>query len=135
MKLVVQLADARILAFGVLSRQHIPTWNHNAGIFLHPPGAGNHQTQPAEQYAVADHGVYSLLSNAGNHRELSHIHTPKMLCYSFRVAYSLDVDLKQMTHPLPAPSHANYPRYTPGGSDKQWLELEEEGFRWVGGMM
>ncbi|KAL0067664.1 hypothetical protein AAF712_005379 [Marasmius tenuissimus] len=118
-RLVVQLADARIIAFGVLNRtlRRTLTMNPNAQIFLHPPGAETYRTQPAEQYAVADHGVYPLLSNAGNDPQ------------------SLDVDLAQMTHPLPALSHANYPWYTPGGSDKRWLDLEEDGFQWIGGMM
>lgn len=44
----------------------------------------------------------------------------------------------RLTHPLPAPSHANYPFHTPGGGDKRWLgsdEVEEEGLQWVGGLM
>ncbi|KAG6842043.1 hypothetical protein C0991_003569 [Blastosporella zonata] len=44
----------------------------------------------------------------------------------------------RLLHPLPALSHANYPFYTPGGCDKRWLgegEVEEEGLRWVGGLM
>lgn len=43
-----------------------------------------------------------------------------------------------MTHPLPAASHQNYPWYTAGGGDKRWLgsgEEEEEGLKWVGGLM
>jgi hypothetical protein len=43
-----------------------------------------------------------------------------------------------MVHPFPARSHANYPWYTPGGEDKRWLgsdEVEEEGLKWVGGLM
>jgi len=45
---------------------------------------------------------------------------------------------ERLTHPLPAPSHAAYPFYTPGGGDKRWLmsgDLEEEGQQWVGGLM
>ncbi|KAG5648872.1 hypothetical protein DXG03_000221 [Asterophora parasitica] len=44
----------------------------------------------------------------------------------------------RLTHPLPARSHAEYPYYTSGGGDKRWLgegEVEEEGLRWVGGLM
>lgn len=44
----------------------------------------------------------------------------------------------RLVHPLPALSHANYPFYTPGDGDKRWLgsgEVEEEGLRWVGGLM
>lgn len=45
---------------------------------------------------------------------------------------------RPMACPLPAPGHANYPLYTPGGQDKRWLgtgELEEGGMQWVGGLM
>lgn len=45
---------------------------------------------------------------------------------------------RQMTYPLPALSHANYPFYTPSGEDKRWIgtsDLEEEGMQWVGGLM
>jgi hypothetical protein len=44
----------------------------------------------------------------------------------------------RLTRPLPALSHENYPRYTPGGSDKRWITtdgMEEEGLQWVGGLM
>ncbi|KAG2156301.1 hypothetical protein DEU56DRAFT_723385 [Suillus clintonianus] len=41
----------------------------------------------------------------------------------------------KLTHPLPAESHRNYPLYTPGGGDRRWGFLEEEGQQWVGGLM
>ena len=45
----------------------------------------------------------------------------------------------KLVHPTPAPSHAKYPFYTPGGGDRRWLmsgeEEEEEGLFWVGGLM
>ncbi|KAL0580077.1 hypothetical protein V5O48_001936 [Marasmius crinis-equi] len=122
-RLVVQLKDARVIAFGVLNKglRNPLTLNPNARTFLHPPGAenlGNH-TSPRESYAVADHGVYPLIPHAGN----------------YPASVDTQVDLMQMTHPRPAPSHENYPWYTPSGSDKRWLEIEEEGLQWVGGMM
>ncbi|KAJ6538573.1 hypothetical protein DFH09DRAFT_1177262 [Mycena vulgaris] len=44
----------------------------------------------------------------------------------------------RLRYPLPAQTHANYPFYTPGGTDKRWIisdELEEAGMQWVGGLM
>ncbi|KAG2064274.1 hypothetical protein BDR04DRAFT_1130843 [Suillus decipiens] len=41
----------------------------------------------------------------------------------------------KLTHPLPAESHRNYPLYTPGGGDRRWGSLEEEGKQWMGGLM
>ncbi|KAJ7498687.1 hypothetical protein FB451DRAFT_1202719 [Mycena latifolia] len=43
-----------------------------------------------------------------------------------------------LRYPLPAQTHANYPLYTPGGTDKRWIitkESEESGLQWVGGLM
>ncbi len=53
-------------------------------------------------------------------------------------AINLKDAYRQLTHPLPAPCHANYPFYTTGGEDKRWLgneEMEEDGRQWVGPMM
>jgi hypothetical protein len=41
----------------------------------------------------------------------------------------------KLTHPSPAGSHRNYPLYTPGGGDRRWGSLEEEGQQWVGSLM
>ena len=44
----------------------------------------------------------------------------------------------RLDHPVPALTHANYPYYTEGGSDKRWLgsgAIEEGGLQWVGGLM
>jgi hypothetical protein len=48
------------------------------------------------------------------------------------------ITYEHLTHPMPAPSYAEYPFYTPGGGDKRWLisgNVEEEGHQWVGGLM
>ncbi|KAG6910957.1 hypothetical protein DXG01_006011 [Tephrocybe rancida] len=70
---------------------------------------------------VEDHGVYPLQ----NLTMPAYTYVPAPETYT------------RPLHPLPAPSHANYPYYTPGGGDKRWLgegEVEEEGLRWVGGL-
>ncbi|KAF9263708.1 hypothetical protein L218DRAFT_1034187 [Marasmius fiardii PR-910] len=98
-RLVVELMDVRIIAFGVLKSRSPLTLNLNARAFLHPLGAEDFHDQ----------------------------HYP-----------TGPLDLTPMTRPLPASSHRNYPRYTPGGYDKRWLEsegVEEDGLNWAGPMM
>lgn len=44
----------------------------------------------------------------------------------------------RLRYPTPNWKYANYPFYTPGGSDRRWNgsgEAEEGGLQWVGGMM
>lgn len=64
---------------------------------------------------------------------------PGSTTISFFVAsYASSATYTRLVHPLPALSHINYPFYTPGGEDKRWLgsgQVEEEGLRWVGGLM
>ncbi|KAG6821510.1 hypothetical protein H0H93_000019 [Arthromyces matolae] len=131
-KLVVTFADVRILAVGTLNRPRSTfTFNPNAHMFLHPPGIGpGCLNEASERYSVSsmsaveieDHGVYPINNSA----------TPAYTYVPTPETYTRPV------HPLPAPSHANYPYYSPGGGDKRWLgegEIEEEGLRWVGGLM
>ncbi|KAF5387659.1 hypothetical protein D9615_000596 [Tricholomella constricta] len=130
-RLVVELADVRILAFGTLNRPRSAlTFNPNAHMFLHPPGIGPGCLDDASQrhsvssmsILVEDHGVYP-------------VHNITMPAYTYVPSPETYI---RLTHPLPARSHANYPYYTPGGGDKRWLgagEVEEEGLRWVGGLM
>ncbi|KAF9464878.1 hypothetical protein BDZ94DRAFT_1215690 [Collybia nuda] len=130
-RLVVELADVRILAFGTLNRPRSTlTVNPNAHVFLHPPGVDTdgvtHSSVggmiPRLSDLIDDHGVYPVQEST-------------LPAYSFRASSETYTHL---IHPLPSPSHANYPFYTPGGGDKRWLgsgEVEEEGFRWVGGLM
>ncbi|KAI0307039.1 hypothetical protein B0F90DRAFT_1684632, partial [Multifurca ochricompacta] len=110
-RLVVQLTDVRILALGVLNNPRGAfTINKNARAFLHPPGIEMYSDQVS---SGGSPGTASSKSKSG---------------YSY----------ERLTHPLPAPSHAAYPFYTPGGGDKRWLTvgtLEEEGQQWVGGLM
>ncbi|KAJ8515337.1 hypothetical protein ONZ45_g7215 [Pleurotus djamor] len=126
-RLVVEIADARVLAFGTLTRPRAQrNINVNAHHFLHPPGIDNqrlHDLPTGERSAPAvdDHGVYPL-------QELN----VSMNNITPTVPYT------RLVHPRPSPSHANYPFYTPGGGDKRWLGEgvgEEEGLQWVGGLM
>ncbi|KAK0230639.1 hypothetical protein IW262DRAFT_1339509 [Armillaria fumosa] len=127
-RLVVTLADVRILAFGTLNRPRSTLMvNPNAHIFLHPPGieADENDANPRMQrtdHPVTDHGVYPMSDEPDNqltYQVTSHSYT-------------------RLTHPLPAVSHFDYPWFTSGGSDKRWLGSgaeEEEGLCWVGGLM
>ncbi|KAK0461993.1 uncharacterized protein EV420DRAFT_1266034 [Desarmillaria tabescens] len=128
-RLVVTLADVRILAFGTLNRPRSTLMvNPNAHILLHPPGIeadesdSNPRIQRIDHY-VTDHGVYPMGDEL----------TDSQLTY--QVTYD---SYTRLTHPLPAVSHSGYPWFTPGGGDKRWLGSgaeEEEGLCWVGGLM
>ncbi|KAF9054969.1 hypothetical protein BDZ89DRAFT_1152795 [Hymenopellis radicata] len=132
-RLVTTIADVRILAFGTLHRPRSTLMvNPNAHMFLHPPGIDVEESDIKRRisrldHLVTDHGVYPM--NGG---PVENHHDPV-------VHHATDYDIYEpMLHPLPAPSHANYPWYTPGGGDKRWLgsgEDEEEGLCWVGGLM
>lgn len=108
---MVQLADVRILALGVLNNPRGAfTVNRNARAFLHPPGI-----EMASEEADGGGSSHPADSKSRNHHQY-----------------------ERLTHPLPALSHAEYPFYTPGGGDKRWLTsgtVEEDGKQWVGGLM
>ncbi|KAF5393137.1 hypothetical protein D9757_001307 [Collybiopsis confluens] len=120
-RLVVQLSNVRIIAFGTLNRPRSTLFvNPNAHTFLHPPGIDDVQVMRNNR-VITDHGIYPLGLDSVDYPEIS----------------PPSIDFARMTHPLPAPSHANYPWYTPGGGDKRWLGSgqDEEGLKWVGGLM
>ena len=143
----MELADVRILAFGTLNRPRSTlTMNHNAHIFLHPPGvdAGDihpHHSTPRASDLVEDHGVYPVHDESWLPPYRMSIPLAVFLPdhnVSFVASYASSATYTRLVKPLPAPSHANYPYYTPGGGDKRWLGsggVEEEGLRWVGGLM
>lgn len=65
---MVQLADVRILALGVLNRPRSTlTVNPNAHTFLHPPGIDDLQALRNNR-AVTDHGVYPLGPDSADYR-------------------------------------------------------------------
>ncbi|KAI0772131.1 hypothetical protein BD413DRAFT_53755 [Trametes elegans] len=127
-RLVVEFKDVRIIALGVLSKPRSNfSINHNARLFLHPPGiTKGAEEEPPSSGNVSDGSVESFQSALeapvpvrnvlGNPRDL----------------------YRELVHPLPSRSHARYPFYTPGGEDKRWLgtdELEEGGRQWIGPML
>lgn len=122
-RLVVELADVRIIALGVLNKPRGTTSvNAYARMLLHPPGIERDDADGSTSAAVTP----EALSAKDEHK------TARMLFGDIKQIY------RQMTYPLPALSHANYPFYTPGGEDKRWVgtaDLEEEGMQWVGGLM
>ncbi|KZS97494.1 hypothetical protein SISNIDRAFT_449005 [Sistotremastrum niveocremeum HHB9708] len=137
-RIVVQFADVRILALGVLHKPRGSfTINSNAKAFLQPPGITSSTTSystnpqpprvPMSRYdtngsTLSDISDYSDSPNPKNNRSRS----PTREDYS------------PLMHPLPFRSHRNYPFLTPGGGDQRWLgdgDPERSGEYWVGGMM
>ncbi|KAF8622059.1 hypothetical protein AX15_007210 [Amanita polypyramis BW_CC] len=121
-RVVLELVDVRILAFGTLSQKTPLIYNQNAHAFLHPPGIeGGFNPLPAP-YLVHDHGVYPMKARPNNSPDLT----------------EFDYTYTRLRHPTPSPRYANYPFFTPGESDRRWNgsgEAEEGGRQWVGGMM
>ncbi|KAI0268124.1 hypothetical protein BC834DRAFT_867974 [Gloeopeniophorella convolvens] len=122
-RLVVQFADVRILALGVLNNPRGAfTVNKNARAFLHPPGI----ERPSDKKDTAENA--SSLS----------IYSASIASVSSEGRHVASYAYERLTRPIPAPSHAAYPFFTPGGGDKRWLgsgATEEDGRKWVGGLM
>ncbi|THH11905.1 hypothetical protein EW145_g329 [Phellinidium pouzarii] len=120
-RLVVELADVRILALGVLCKPRSTfSINENARVLLHPPGIQRDDEVSASLTSrVSVDEKMGVLS-----RDSNHFNSPLI-----NSEYTL------MTHPQPSPRHINYPLYTPGGEDVRWTGaglLEEQGNFWVG---
>jgi hypothetical protein len=120
-RVVVELADVRILAFGTLSKRTPLSYNANAHAFLHPPGIEQRRRPLTMSHQVRDHGVYPMgtSSECTNYDDGSNTYA-------------------HMRHPVPASSFINYPFFTPGGCDRRWSgfgETEEVGLKWVGKMI
>ena len=152
-QLIVELADVRIFAFGTLARPRSDlTVNLNAHFFFHPPGIkGDGNVSIFTKLAsmrrhrlVSDHGVYpmSTSTSVSAYRDsffhaFYYITTTHM---DFQVCneYITPSTYSRMTYPQPAPTHINYPFFTPGGRDLRWSELaasDDGGLFWVGSMM
>ena len=128
-QLVVEFADVRILAFGVLNAPRSPlTVNRNARRLLQPPG------------------VYPSTTDAASIRSGDTASTANTRCgLSIPSKSSIGLNLipftaamEPMSYPHPMPSHTKYPLFTPGGKDKRWLsDVSEDGSgrQWVGGML
>ncbi|KDR83975.1 hypothetical protein GALMADRAFT_55191 [Galerina marginata CBS 339.88] len=134
-RLVLDLADVRILAFGTLAKPRSDfNVNPNAHLFLNPPGIA--PDRPANVLSklasknnssslVDDHGVYPMSTST----------VPPILFKEYR---NPSRTYRRLTHPQPASTHINYPQFTLGGGDLRWLgleEIEESGLHWVGGLM
>jgi len=142
MQLVVEFADVRILAFGVLNRARTMFLNSNARIFLHPPGIEKETLLDANRETKTSTGSSSKnqsldMKNIYS-RRLSWV-LPSALIYVSVIEFlSVFPEYSRLTCPIPSSSHTLYPFYTPGGRDKRWIgsrELEEDGLQWVGGLM
>lgn len=118
-RLVVNFADVRIIAIGVLRRtQHTYSINDNARSFLHPPGI--ERTFAEDKTSTIRREEYDT---SGHH---------SLTDYRARSTYT------RLAHPAPLLSHCQYPLYTPGGRDTRWIgdgADEEEGMYWVGPLM
>ncbi|KAH8118654.1 hypothetical protein DFH11DRAFT_1568580 [Phellopilus nigrolimitatus] len=124
-RLVVEFADVRILAFGVLCKPRSTfSINENARTLLHPPGI--HRDEEEEASSISPRASFdesiSVIS-----RDANYFNPPPM-----------NSVYEPLTYPQPSSSHANYPFFTPGGGDLRWRGaglLEEQGNYWVGGML
>ncbi|KAI0751009.1 hypothetical protein C8Q80DRAFT_1098433 [Daedaleopsis nitida] len=129
-RLVVEFRDVRIIALGVLSKPRSAfSINSNARIFLHPPGV----TKGDEEDDRASTSARSILEGSDD-SYVAPVLPPERTVpiVNPRDAY------RQLTHPLPASCHENYPFYTPGGEDKRWLGnegMEEHDRQWIGPML
>ncbi|KAF9443324.1 hypothetical protein P691DRAFT_738030 [Macrolepiota fuliginosa MF-IS2] len=133
-RLVLELADVRIIAYGTLDRPRTTLdINPNAHMFLHPPGIEQGEARRniirrnfsnAEDF-IQDYGVYPLMSVTS---------VPNYLSQEYQITTNTYAKLQ---HPMPAPVHADYPFYTPGGGDRRWIGMPEtkDGLHWVGGLM
>ncbi|KXN86129.1 hypothetical protein AN958_10496 [Leucoagaricus sp. SymC.cos] len=132
-RVVLELADVRIVAYGVLSRPKTTlTINPNAHMLLRPPGIEKGEAKRntvgrrryfsnAEEY-IQDYGAYPLMTVTS---------VPLYLSQEYQMTTNTYTKLR---HPTPSPSYANYPFYTPGGGDRRWVSMPEteEGMHWVG---
>ncbi|PPQ64614.1 hypothetical protein CVT24_008351 [Panaeolus cyanescens] len=130
MRVVVDIADVQILAFGTLGkpRNHHAV-NSNAHLFLNPPGVYVNNSapfkDPSSTTRINDHGVYPR----------SKFITPT---YLFTEYNSPSTTYSRMQEPQPSPCNRQYPFFTPGGGDLRWRdldEMEEQGFHWMGSLM
>ncbi|CAL1701303.1 unnamed protein product [Somion occarium] len=131
-RLVVEFADVRILAFGVLHKPRSTfRINRNARILLHPPGVEKDVCDDDPE-CIEWRSTRSTQSSYSS----DHVHAEQVVAPYTQA--NLNQMYRRLVRPLPAASHANYPFYTPGGGDKRWFgmgENEEGGRKWMGGLM
>ncbi|GJJ07166.1 hypothetical protein Clacol_001366 [Clathrus columnatus] len=127
-RVLVQFADVRILAFGV---QHKPRKsfqiNPNAAALLRgPPAFESELIHPEADLSPA----VSPIVQTGNETAESE---------SFNDKRTATLQWQPLRHPRPVDGFANYPNFTPGGQDRRRIitpdGLEESGCVWVGSLM
>ncbi|KAF9651080.1 hypothetical protein BDM02DRAFT_3163826 [Thelephora ganbajun] len=116
-RVVVQFADVRVLAFGVRNTPKTSfSVNDNAWLLLHPPKVrlpNEIEEVPTEEPDMIEDEV-----------EDPTVPDPTAP--------------GRLRYPTPALGHRKYPMYTPGGLDRRWInefELEHSHVKWVGNMM
>jgi hypothetical protein len=139
---VVEFADVRVLAFGVLNKAGTMFLNSNAHEFLHPVGIDRYDQLDANSNSRMPHGLPKQNRDPGmapNPSRTLFQALSRSLTYVGVIEFrSMFPNYARLTHPIPSLSHSDYPFHTPGGRDKRWVgsaESEEEGLQWVGGLM
>lgn len=131
LRLVVEFADVRIIALGVLHKPRSAfSTNPNARALLHPPGV--ERTGELADEGVEDwHSTHSRNSSEGATDGLIPAESPYARA-------NLNQIYSRLLRPLPSIVHVNYPFFTPSGEDKRWFGIgdsEEGGRQWIGGLM
>lgn len=121
---MVELADVRILALGVLHDPPSPIYvNTNAQVLLRPP--------------ETDFGDSILPMDTGMDNSVLFVIVAEVFLTARGAGDPLRVKLRPMSHPLPTPPFRNYPLFTPGREDRRWLGpggLPNDK-AWLGGLM
>lgn len=129
-RVLVQFADVRILAIGVLNKPRSTFGvNANARALLHPPGIDKDDAPAPSDEDESPHASENEIDSEPGHSSSVPVRRKKK---------AADDIYRRLVHPLPVPAHENYPFYTPGGGDQRWItagEVEEGGLQWVGCMM
>ncbi|KZT71451.1 hypothetical protein DAEQUDRAFT_723958 [Daedalea quercina L-15889] len=128
-RVVVEFADARVLAIGVLSKPRTSFGvNHLAKALLHPSGIdGDIPTKLPSLDIPSDE----------SDGEQDHIINLPLRTGALGEARATET-YRHLSHPLPTLPYENYPFFTPSGEDLRWLvegDLEEGGMQWMWGMM
>lgn len=131
-RVVVEFADVRILAIGVLSKPRTSFGvNHLAKALLHPPGIDG---DAATKLTTLDISSNSSDESDG---EQDHVIILPLRTGAYSGARANET-YRRLSHPLPAPSYENYPFFTPSGEDLRWFvegDIEEGGMQWMWSMM
>ncbi|KAH9948409.1 hypothetical protein B0H21DRAFT_847298 [Amylocystis lapponica] len=129
-RVLVEFADVRIIALGVLNKPRTAfTVNNNARALLHPPFIEKPDNLDAETEDTSDVSDIATIDDATSGTSEGRTQVQNS---------SLNQIYRRLLHPLPAWSHECYPFYTRGGEDKRWLGtggVEEQGMQWVGTLM